>query len=102
MARRNLLRSWLAAWLLALTGAAGAMVVVAVPASPAAAVDNNYVDVTVLDTAFNPTTVYARPGDIVRFTLGTNVSTQHTVTLETGTCAGRSCTRFSVSGIARD
>jgi len=74
---------------LALTGAAGAMVVVAVPASPAAAVDNNYVDVTVLDTAFNPTTVYARPGDIVRFTLGTGVSTQHTVTLEAGTCNGR-------------
>lgn len=89
MARRNLLRSWLAASLLALTGAAGAMAAVAVPASPAGAVDNNYVDVTVLETAFNPATVYARPGDIVRFTLGTGVSTQHTVTLEAGSCNGR-------------
>lgn len=89
MARRNPVRSWLAASLIALSGAAGGLALTAVPAAPAGAVDNNYVDVTVLDTAFNPSTVYARPGDIVRFTLGTNVSTDHTVTLEVGTCNGR-------------
>jgi len=87
MARRNPVRSWLAALLLALSGAAA---LVAVPTAPAGAVDNNYVDVLLTATGFIPATVYARPGDLVRFSLDTsdpNMTRNHTVTLEAGRCA---------------
>jgi plastocyanin len=87
MARRNLVRSWLAVSLLALTGAAAVLVA---PAPPAGAVDNNYVDVLLTATGFIPATVYARPGDLVRFSLDTsdpNMTRNHTVTLEAGRCA---------------
>ncbi|HZQ79849.1 MAG TPA: hypothetical protein VFE55_21145 [Acidimicrobiia bacterium] len=86
MARRNLVRSWLAASLLALSGAVAVLVA---PAPPAGAVDNNYVDVTLTAKGFIPSIVYARPGDKVRFSLDTSDPTMtrdHTVTLESGRC----------------
>jgi plastocyanin len=77
----------LAASLLALSAAA---TVFTVGAPPAGAVDNNYVDVILTRTGFIPATVYARPGDLVRFSLDTsdpNMTRDHTVTLEAGRCA---------------
>src|SRR4051812_16545497 len=85
MARRNPVRYWLAASLLALSTAA----VFAPPAPPAGAVDNNYVDVILTANGFIPSTVYARPGDLVRFNIDTSdpsMTRKHTVTLEAGRC----------------
>src|SRR5689334_16416989 len=86
MARRNPLRSLLAASLLALPAT---VVMLAAPAAPAGASTPDTVcntEVTLRTTGFDPPTVWARPGEIVCFRLGPGVDTNHTVTLEAGRC----------------
>lgn len=87
MSRRNLMRSCLAASLLALSGAAAVLVA---PAPPAGAADVPCaVNVTLRTTGFDPPTVWAKPGDagVVCFFRGPGVDTNHTVTLENGQCS---------------
>lgn len=85
MARRNLLRSLLAASLMALSGAGGLLVA----PLPAGAITNPDHRVMVYETKFSPDVLYARRGQTVQFDLAPGVSTDHTVTLENGVCADR-------------
>lgn len=88
MARRNLVRSLLAASLMVVFSAVGML---AVP-SPAGAHHIRVVPdyrVTVYETSFDPPVVYAKPGQTVQFDLAPGVSSHHTVTLDNGKCEGR-------------
>jgi plastocyanin len=85
MARRNLLRSLLAASVMVVSGTTGLLVA---PAGAAEPFEPDY-RVTVYETKFSPATIFARPTETVQFDLGVGVGTNHTVTLENGTCGGR-------------
>jgi hypothetical protein len=85
MARRNLLRSWLTALLLAVSSAVGVL------PSPAGAADPAVI-VTVHPSSFEApgggSTVYARPNQEIRFVLADGVDAHHTVTIERADCSG--------------
>lgn len=84
MARRNLLRSLAAASLLAVTSGA----LLASAATPAAAVDNNVITVTVTDTGFNTgfnqNDIQARVGDHLIFRLDDSAQQPHTLAWDDG------------------
>lgn len=88
MARRNLLRSLLAASVMVVSGTTGLLVATPTPGGAAEAFVPDY-RVTVYETKFSPSTIYARPAETVQFDLGPGVGTNHTVTLENGTCGNR-------------
>lgn len=88
MARRYLLRSLLAVSVMVVSGATGLLGGAPAPAGAAQGFEPDY-RVTVYETKFSPSTIYARPAETVQFDLGAGVSTNHTVTLENGTCGGR-------------
>lgn len=80
MARRNLLRSLAAASLLAVTSGA----LLAGAATPAAAVDNNVITVTVTDSGFTQTDIQARVGDHLIFRLDDAAQEPHTLAWDGG------------------
>ena len=87
MARRNLLRSLLAASLLMV--GSGAVGMLAAPSPAGADHDPEFKPdhrVAVYETSFNPGIVYARRGQTVQFELAPGVSNHHTVTLDNGKC----------------
>lgn len=83
------MRSWLAATLLSLSGAAG--IFVAAPAIGAAASPDCVPErtVTVYETEFRPASVWAKKQEFICFVLGPGVGTHHTVTLESDDCNTR-------------
>ena len=91
MARRKVLRSWLTATVLVLSGTAA----VSVAPSPAGAADPD-VTVKVYATYFqapdgttNPAKIYAKPEQRIVFQLVDPADTRHTVTLDPGACENR-------------
>lgn len=88
MTRRKVLRSWLTATLLGLSGAAG--VLIAAPptsaAQPDCAPDRT---VTVYENEFRPASIWAGKDQFICFVLAPGVGTHHTVTLEPGDCNTR-------------
>lgn len=80
MAYRNLVRSWLAASVLALTAATPLL---ATPALASAA-DNVTITVTVRDDGFSQTTVDARVGDYLIFRLDDTAVNNHTLAWDQG------------------
>lgn len=89
MARRKVMRSWLAATLLSLSGAAG--IFVAAPPIGAAAAPECVPErtVTVYETEFKPASVWAKKQEFICFVLGPGVGMHHTVTLESDDCNTR-------------
>ena len=83
------MRSWLAATLLSLSGAAG--IFVAAPPIGAAAAPDCVPErtVTVYETEFKPASVWAKKQEFICFVLGPGVGTHHTVTLESDDCNTR-------------
>jgi hypothetical protein len=86
MARRNVMRSWLAASCVAFSAAAVVAVAPAPPAGAQAPVKCD-VEVTLKTVGFDPPTVWVRPEEVVCFRPGPGVDTNHTVTLDAGRCA---------------
>jgi hypothetical protein len=80
MANRNLVRSWLAASVLALSAATPLL---AAP-TPAAAADNVTITVTVRDDGFSQSTIDARVGDYVIFRLDDAAMGDHTLAWDQG------------------
>jgi hypothetical protein len=80
MARRNLLRSLAAASLLAVTSGA----LLAASTTPASAVDNVAIVVTVTDTGFSQTDIQARVGDRLIFRLDDAAQEPHTLAWDRG------------------
>src|SRR5256714_13276377 len=82
MARRNLLRSVLAASVMVVSG--GGALLATAAAAPAGAVDNNRITVTVRDSGFSETNITARVGDQLIFVLDAAATQSHTLAWDRG------------------
>ena len=82
MARRNLLRSVLAASVMVVSG--GGALLATAAAAPAGAVDNNRITVTVRDSGFSETNITARVGDQLIFVLDAAATQNHTLAWDRG------------------